>query len=220
MNSLPPDDRDDPDEVMAARHSRMLAELADIAMQLARAAGRKALVQVEMDETQADPRGDGGQGDAGLAFTRIARCVRQTLALEARLVQARRARADGVGGLPAFWRPPEGAVEALHERLARIMADDDEEDEASGDPSDREDLLVDLHERLNDKDGAGLACRPTGDRGAGVRRDLDRFSDIGGESEPPAAIARRAASPHPDPWPHRAAGKERAMPPGRGAEPP
>ena len=214
---------------MAAQHSRMLAELADIAMQLARAAGRRALAQAEIETDGADHtgQGDAPQADPGLAFTRIARCVRQTLALQAKLAQAHRARADGVGGLSAPWRPPEGAIEALNARLRRMMdaAEDDEGDDEGDDlddGGDREDLLADLHERLDDPDPAGRHPPPAGEAVARLRRNLERFSNADDENAP--ASGPRPAPRDLDPWPHPAADGEHAAPggpsPGRAPLPP
>lgn len=195
-----PDDGGDPDEAMAARHSRMLAELADIAMQLARAAGRRALAQADMTEAQAADREGAGQGDLGLAFTRIARCVRQTLALQAKLAQAQRTRAEAVGPRPV-WTHADGGAGAVHEKLRRLMMaglDDDDETEAS-DPGDREDLLADLHERLDDADAAGRAALPTGEAIVRLRHDLDGFSDAGGQTRAAAAPARPFPAPRSTP---------------------
>ena len=203
-------DRDDPGEAMAAQHSRMLAELADIAMQLARAAGRRALAQAERAEAQTEAcgQGDADQADLGLAFTRMARCVRQTLALQAKLAQAQRARADA-GRVHPF--ADKGALEDARERLRRKLAawgNDELDDSADLDPrepGDREDLLADLHERLDDDDAAGRAAAPTGQAVADIRRDLDRFSDAGGETRPAGDNERAAPGP---------------APPGRAAMPP
>ena len=208
-----PGDGDDPDEAMAARHSRMLAELGDIAMQLARAAGRRALAQAEATEAQADDRGDAGRGDLGLAFTRIARCVRQTLAQEAKLA---RARTEAVSARPV-WTQPDGGVEAVHEKLRRLMMaglDDDDEIETT-DPDDREDLLADLHERLDDADAAGRAALPTGEAIARLRRDLDGFSGAAGEMR---ADPLPFSEPFPAPRSEPAAGQP--APAGRRFRPP
>lgn len=60
------DDRDDAHAAMAALHSSLLAELADIAMQLARAAGRRALAQADTtDASKGSATSDiDSQGDA------------------------------------------------------------------------------------------------------------------------------------------------------------
>ena len=71
----------DPALDRTARHMARLEELAEIGMAIARALGRQAAA---------------GSEEAGLAFTRVARAVRQTVALEERLetgFQARKAAA-------------------------------------------------------------------------------------------------------------------------------
>ena len=218
-----PDDRDDPAEAMAARHSRMLAELADIAMQLARAAGRKALAQAEVIETEADRLGEADQGDFGRAFAGMARCVRQTLALQAKLARADRARADA-GRVHPF--ADRGALEVVRERLRRKLEaweDEDLDDGAALDPrepGDREDLLADLHERLDDDDTAGRDGAATGEAVARIRRDLERLSDPGGA---PAAATPPPPSPdepRPDPPPRGAPAGFEPPPPGRAHQPP
>jgi hypothetical protein len=64
---------------MAERHGRVLAELAELGLTLARALHEKALAAETPQEAC----------ELGLAFHRISRSVRQTLALEARLERER-----------------------------------------------------------------------------------------------------------------------------------
>ena len=65
-------------EARALRQMRMLEELAEIGMKLARAVERRIEEKLSADAED---------GDAGLAlvFSRISRAVRQTIALESRL---------------------------------------------------------------------------------------------------------------------------------------
>jgi hypothetical protein len=73
----------------AARHVRMLQELAEIAMTAARAVGRQVAAEPVADSgPAAEPA---GIANPGLVLTRIARCVRQTVALEAKLTADYRA---------------------------------------------------------------------------------------------------------------------------------
>jgi hypothetical protein len=126
---------------MAERHGRILSELAELALSLARDLHRRA--------TTADT--PEAVADLGLAFHRIARSVRQTVALEAKLERDRdRAtredrvettrRAQAVAGLRkaqvraavarAIWTEAEGdeaenLLDDLDDRLdSEIVADD------------------------------------------------------------------------------------------------
>jgi hypothetical protein len=72
----------DPAADRAERHGRVLQELTELGMNLARA--------VSAEATVADPA---KANELALAFSRIARAVRQTLALEAKLAEERQAAA-------------------------------------------------------------------------------------------------------------------------------
>ena len=70
------------------RQQAMLQELAEIGMQMARAVRDEALARAEAaDEDKPRPPSRFGSGDLGLVYSRIARAVRQTLALETRLAE-------------------------------------------------------------------------------------------------------------------------------------
>src|ERR1700728_2746079 len=73
----------------AARHVRMLQELAEIAMTAARAVGRQVAAEPVADSGPAAEPAEIAK--PGLVLTRIARCVRQTVALEAKLTADYRA---------------------------------------------------------------------------------------------------------------------------------
>ena len=68
----------DPAAARTERHLHMLAELAEIGMDLAREVRRQAL-----DTSEDAP----SAADLALTFSRIARAVRQTVALESRLAE-------------------------------------------------------------------------------------------------------------------------------------
>jgi hypothetical protein len=72
----------DPSADRAQRRFRALQELTEIGMELARDVQRQAREQAK------EQAGDGA-ADFGLVFSRIARAVRQTVALEAKLDQDR-----------------------------------------------------------------------------------------------------------------------------------
>jgi hypothetical protein len=79
------------------QHLRILAELAEIGMDLARAVRQQALGQAVPQQTE-DPQAEApqadapepvGGGDLALVFSHIARAVRQTAALEAKIAEGR-----------------------------------------------------------------------------------------------------------------------------------
>ena len=71
------------------RHLKMLAELAELGMELLRAVQERAITQTA--EAAAGLPAEPGP-DAVLQFTRVARAVRETVALEARLAEGREKR--------------------------------------------------------------------------------------------------------------------------------
>ncbi|HZZ32023.1 MAG TPA: hypothetical protein VFE10_08510 [Phenylobacterium sp.] len=143
---------------------RMLAELAEIGMDLAREVRRQALDQA----AEAPP-----SADQALSFSRIARAVRPTVALEARLAED---RLQGPSGRPILsvaerWRS------ARRKRQVRAIVGQVIEAEADNDyQHDR--LLEDRNERLEDGDEeADFADRPIGELVARICRDLDATPD-------------------------------------------
>jgi hypothetical protein len=92
--SLPPDVSalaDEAGEAWAQEQLRLLQELAEIGMQIARTLPAQAAALAPSDDPAV-------AGQVALTFSRVARAVRQTLALEARL---RRDLKDGLGALRA-----------------------------------------------------------------------------------------------------------------------
>jgi hypothetical protein len=150
----------DPSSDRAERRLRILQELAEIGMDLARAVRTRALA------ARADPA---AAVDLGLSFSRIARAVRQTVALEARLDQDRQAAAA-----ERAERRVRDAREHAYEHKARIrsLVERAIDAEASGEAA--EDLLSDLDERLEDADDlAGFADRPVAEIVQHICRELD-----------------------------------------------
>jgi hypothetical protein len=76
-------------ETLRAQQLAMLQELAEIGMQMARAVRDEALAPVEPADEDAPtkPPSRFGSGDLGLVYSRIARAVRQTLALQIRVAE-------------------------------------------------------------------------------------------------------------------------------------
>ena len=164
----------------------MLHRLAAAGFELAMAVQSQALRRTseKYDEVPAQPG-----GDPGLAFTRLSRMVRQTLALKAKLLadheaRQRRSAADQAAlDAAAEKRAAEAAkrAEALQDerrrrnkaKAKRILTEVLQHGEH---PEDAEKLLTDLEERLEDNDEYGeLLDLPTGRFVALVSRDMSVF---------------------------------------------
>jgi hypothetical protein len=200
----------------AERRLRILQELAEIGMDLARAVQRRALA------ANADPS---AAVDLALSLSRIARAVRQTVALEAKLDQDRHAAAAA----RAERRTRDARLQA-HQHKTRIRARVERaiDAEASGEAA--EDLLCDLNERLEDADDlAAFADRPVAEIVAHICRELDiapppalwdeaEWGLAGGGANGPLHIS---SSPEAEPgtgraeaaWPDPTAGPGRTRPP-------
>jgi hypothetical protein len=144
----------DPSSDRAERRLRILQELAEIGMDLARAVRTRALAAK-------DPA---AAVDLGLSFSRIARAVRQTLALEARLAEERDARDRRTQAEHARRRGLQRKAVVRHAVEQAIGAETD--------GTDREDLLDDLHERFEYEDELRFADRPISEHVARICRDL------------------------------------------------
>ncbi|HTK35028.1 MAG TPA: hypothetical protein VL358_07035 [Caulobacteraceae bacterium] len=159
-----PTDRRAAARALVERQLGLLTRLAEVGLEIAEAAGRRAL---------ASPEG-GAEGlahpDPGLTYARVARAVRLTVALQARLAKDLLAldRAD------ALARSAEaGARRArIHRMVERaIAAEHEDEDEI-------EQLSSDAWERLTDEDADGaLIRRPLGEVVARICRDLGLVPD-------------------------------------------
>jgi len=178
-----------------ARHLRMLRELAEIGMDLARAVQRQANdpAPAEGDAAPADLT------DLGLVFSRIGRAVRQTLALEARLVEVGRER-ERDADLFDHHRQANEARRAIRRKdEARRLVEQAIEAEAG--EGDVEQLLADLHERLEDPDDtADFADRPMGVLIARICRDLGVAPDWSLWEDQEWAIDEAAAKPRGSPF--------------------
>ena len=165
-------------------------------MELARDVRRQAL---EPAEPEAPPI------DYSLRFGRIARAVRQTLALQERF--------DAERGP----RPPKAPWEAAGERrrrsLLRLAQVEEIAERVLEGETDAERLTDALHERIEDAELTDFADRPLGELVAGVCRDLGVAIDwsvwtdetwgleaLAAEraAEPSTADAPRPAAPPPD----------------------
>ena len=83
---IEPDEREARAQARAERQLAMLQELAEIGMQIARAVRDEAAARAEAVDEAARPS-PFGNADLGLVYSRVARAVRQTLALETRVAE-------------------------------------------------------------------------------------------------------------------------------------
>jgi hypothetical protein len=165
----------------------MLRELSEIGMRLARGVERQA----ETPET--------ASGDLGLAFSRIARAVRQTLALEARLegereacVQEERAMRD-----QQLARAARSSVERRSKLVRRAVGQAIESD---AEENDFEQLFDDLDERLGDReDDDDFLDRPVSELVARICKDLGVAVDWSLWEDEGWALAEAAARAKPPP---------------------
>ena len=173
---------DAPEAELTARHLRMLAELGDIGMELARDLRPSA---PDADRAGAGQNADPGveqRVDAALAYTRVARAVRQTVALAARLTAEARERGrqdvlDEAVRSAAERRRTKQKTERIRKLVEDAIA-------SEADTGDAEGLRLDLDERLDDPEIEDeLGRRPIGVvvlricRDLGVDVDLRHFSD-------------------------------------------
>ena len=148
----------------------MLRELAELGMQLARAVAAQALA-----EAQGEAATEPGRADPGLSFSRVARAVRLTLALEARTREGVVARAaPETGGFDY-----EAAAERVRDKIGRVLRHGCEtdaqeliDDLALGDRDQAEALMAEFRERLEDDETIVRGDTPTGEVIAAICRDL------------------------------------------------
>jgi hypothetical protein len=172
------------------RHLRGLAELGEIGLELARLVRRRAA-----EQAAANP--DGAVDESlGLVFARIARAVRQTFALEARLAEDRRtAQAETAARAAAESRlRVERRKTKVRTAVERIL-------DAEAHESDAENLFYDLTERLEtDYDDADFTDRPIGELVARICRDLGVIPDWSLWEDQDWAIEEIAARPRGSPY--------------------
>jgi hypothetical protein len=165
----------DPSAERAVRHMRVLEELAEIGMELARSVRRQAL----------EPGVAPVQGDLGLAFSRISRAVRQTIALEARIdadqlawaakraVERTARRAEDAERQA---EAEEHRIDARGAKVQRVIEQAIQAEAADADEAER--LLDGMCERLDDCEFCDdLADRPIGEIVARICRDLGLTPD-------------------------------------------
>jgi len=146
--SLDPSDTLDPAAERAARHGRILAELAEIGLDLARTLRRQAEAQDQLQDV-AERAGVaevvGGsvtvefRGDLGRTYDRLSRAIRLTLHLETRvaegevarraqaaLARAKTARAERAAAVSAWTKAREATVLRVVEKTLEADGLDDE----------------------------------------------------------------------------------------------
>ncbi|HEY4029720.1 MAG TPA: hypothetical protein VGM25_05210 [Caulobacteraceae bacterium] len=169
-SSTAPADLTTPEEARTERHLRLLAELAELGMTLA----RTVVAQAE----------EGAEPAPELAFARIARAVRQTLALEAKLAEGGQLRRE------------RQAREHKYRREAKVRRMVEHAIEANADDSDIDDLLYDLNERLADLDDTDFTHRPLIEVVASICQDLGvTFDPSQWQDEPGMAADPDPAQP-------------------------
>jgi hypothetical protein len=168
----------DPDPARAAERFAMLRQLADGGMELAQIVLAKARAAAEADPAVGEPQPS--VTELALAYSRVARTVRQTLALEVKFVEGPRSR-DSADDVMELWRQDmESSKEKLRAKLAAVglypteplrMGESDDEDFGDGD-----------HENLADQpddDREGFcADRSPREVMAGVCADLGIERDL------------------------------------------
>jgi len=126
----------------------MLKKLAEMAMELSEAAHEEAMAEIAA--RKADPAKPEPARDPMLSFSRMARVVRQTVALEAKFEKERRTEAQGNVWADYYCRYAM-ATFASNEQKRRVRKLVEKEIERNAlSPSDREDLTERLYERLED----------------------------------------------------------------------
>jgi hypothetical protein len=178
------------------RQLAKLERLADIGMEIAEAAGRRAATLAEGGEEGADGP------DPGLTYARAARAVRLTLALQARL--ARDLAALGEAATRAHAAEAARRRDRIHTRVERALeAERLGEDEVEG-------LSSDAWERLTEEDDEALLARPIEEMVALICADLGLSPAWAAPAFPRLGPAPRTDADGPPPRP---------APPGTPAEP-
>jgi hypothetical protein len=173
QDPIPPDDADTAAMVETARdvergerHLRMLAELSEIGMGLARSLGELAQTRIER-EKKSDDAAPARSEDAAAAFDKMSQTVRRTLALEARLAAGVKGRRETLITDRAEHRAANGAthktavddaiIAGLHDAYAADCPDAEYHDLS-------ERLMDDAREYLGDADEMrGYLDRPVGE---------------------------------------------------------
>ena len=173
-----PDDPEGRAQARTARQLAMLQELAEIGMQIARAVRDEVVARAERAAIEDPPTPRLGGGDPGLVYSRVARAVRQTLALQTRIAEGiETARFEQQRTHVAAVRS--AFTERQHEVRDYVAEAIEAEAAEKGTPEkDIERLLDDLDERLEVGDyDEVLADLPIGDLVERICADLGVIPD-------------------------------------------
>ncbi len=140
---------------LVERQLQMLGRLAEAGLEIAvaleaQAKGGEAVVQ----------------GDVAMAYSRVARAVRQTIMLQSKLIEALQEHETGRAGRKA-------AARASAARIVRGVIDDDRTNDAER----AERLAAEAAERLREEDFSDLLARPFGEAVAEICKDLGLSPD-------------------------------------------
>jgi hypothetical protein len=183
---------------MTEQDRRMLQEMAEIGMGLLR-----TLQQRAEDDSKIDA------GEVALAYSRITRAVRLTIALKAKLADEGRVRKerDEAAEVKRLWECEEQRIDQRRDQVERLV---EQAIEAEASETERDGLMSGLRERLDEDDiDAKLADRPIGEVLARICRDLGIEPEPGQwahevwADEAPARLApfRKSDSSPPDSLP-------------------
>jgi hypothetical protein len=157
---------------LADRQLQMLGRLAEAGLEIAvaleaQAKGGEAVVQ----------------GDVAMAYSRVARAVRQTIMLQSKLIEALQESETGRAGRKA-------AARASAARIVRGVIEDDR----SNDVERAERLTTEAAERLREEDFGDLLARPFAEAVAEICKDLGLSPDWLALAEDCAAAEAALAS--------------------------
>jgi hypothetical protein len=200
MNAIPPD----PEQAeRTARHLAMLRELAEIGMALARALGQQALAALEAPAPEAPETAPSDpvhpapvRPDPGLGFARVARAVRQTIALEARIIADRDAPPRPPRPERHPGRRPGRHPDPRHATIRRVLHEAAAADARGAAPAT---VLREIDERLDDELDADLDQDiPVADIIVAICNDLGLARDLAQQSDEFVAIISLAGSSRPE----------------------
>jgi hypothetical protein len=186
----------DPAQDRVARHGKVLEELAEIGLDLARALRRQV--------TEADTPADAGQ--VAPAFSRIARAVRLALALEDRLAEDHAARVREAEDERAERAAEQERARiklrhdaAVNRAVVRKMVEETVEAETDEGGRESEPLLAALSEKLDELDEADFVQLPVDAivmricKDLGVTYDPALWDDEDEDDDDPASYASQDA---------------------------